>query len=130
MRSKFLFFIATLFMMQAHAAIIEQPLADPAKETQAREMFRALRCVVCEGQSLAESDAKLAVQMRSRIRVQLAAGKTPEEIYAGFQRSYGDRILMNPPLDANTLLLWAMPLLLLVLGGGLIWRMTRRVEGV
>lgn len=112
----------------AWATAIERPLADPAQEAAARQLFGALKCVVCEGQSLADSDAKLAVQMRARIRQLLAEGKKPEEVLAIFREGYGDTILMAPPMAGNAVLLWVLPALLLAVGAGALWRYTR-VQG-
>lgn len=115
-----------LLTTHAFAATIEQPLPNPAQEAQARTLFHALKCVVCEGQSLAESDAALAAQMRARIRAMVAEGKSEAEILAFFRASYGDRILLTPPLQADTYLLWLAPLFLLTIGGIILWRVTRR----
>ena len=108
----------------AAAAIIEQPLQDPTQEQTARTIFHDLRCVVCEGQSLAESDAPLAGQMRAHVRSLVAEGKSPDEIRDFFRARYGEQILMRPPVGGRTALLWLAPLLLLLIGGGLIWRTT------
>jgi cytochrome c-type biogenesis protein CcmH len=113
----------------ATAAVVEVPLADPAQEQEARTLFRALRCAVCEGQSVADSDATLAAEMRAHIRTMVHEGKTPDEILTYFKNSYGDRILMQPPVAARTMLLWLAPLVLLIVGGRLIWRITRTGDG-
>ncbi len=125
MRSSVLVFVLMAWMAGgAWAARIEKPLADPVAEQQARTLFSALKCVVCEGQSLADSDAQLAVQMRAQIREMMGSGKSPEEVLAFFRASYGDRILMQPPLQQATALLWLAPMLVLLLGGFVIWRIT------
>jgi cytochrome c-type biogenesis protein CcmH len=126
MRVSFLAFISVLLMATAHAAIIEQPLPTPAQEAQARAIFHELKCVVCEGQSLAESDAALAGQMRARIRAMVADGKSETQILDFFRTSYGERILLTPPLENDTALLWIAPILLLMVGAVIVWRMTRR----
>ena len=127
MRRRILVLLAALFVAcAADAATIEQPLADPVQEQQARALFYELRCAVCEGQSLADSDASLAVEMRAYIRRLVASGATPDEILSKFRASYGDRILMKPPLDAQTVALWFAPILLLIGGGVLVWRATRQ----
>ena len=118
-----------LFCVTAHAATIEKPLENPKQEQTARELFRELRCMVCEGQSLAESDAVLAIQMREHIRTLVASGETHDAILHEFERDYGQRILMNPPIETTTLLLWAAPFLLLLLGMVIITRATRKREG-
>lgn len=130
MRRNLLALVALLFFAQAQAAVIEQPLPNPVQEQQARAIFRQLRCMVCEGQSLAESDATLAVQMRARIRDMLAHGETPDAILQSFAQSYGERILLAPPLAPRTWALWALPLVLLGMGSFLVWRATYRKDDV
>jgi cytochrome c-type biogenesis protein CcmH len=114
-----------LLFTQSHAASIEQPLADPAQEHTARAIFHELKCVVCEGQSLADSDAALAKNMRSHVRQLLADGKSHAEIIEFFRTRYGEEILLAPPFTASTWLLWLAPLLLLLAGGALVWRATQ-----
>ncbi len=110
----------------AFAASIERPLPDAAQEQQAEAVFHELRCVVCEGQSVADSDATLAAQMRAEVRTRIAAGDTPDAVLAYFKANYGAQILMTPPLESSTALLWLAPLLLLILGGWGVYRATRR----
>ncbi len=109
----------------AHAATIEQPLPNAAQEQTARHIFTELRCVVCEGQSVAESDASLAGEMRQHVRRLVAAGESEPAILAEFRADYGDRILLTPPLESSTAPLWLAPLLLLLLGAAIVWRATR-----
>ena len=82
--------------------------------------------MVCEGQSVADSDATLAAQMRAEVRTRIAAGDTPDAVLAYFKANYGAQILMTPPLESSTALLWLAPLLLLILGGWGVYRATRR----
>ena len=124
MRRSFLFSAIMVWSLAAQALTLDQPLANPAQEAQAQQLFHALRCVVCEGQSLAESDAMLAVQMRARARQMLREGETQARILTYFRERYGDRIVMTPPLAPRTGLLWAAPLLLLLLGGVILWHRT------
>ena len=129
MRASLAMIAALAWLGTAHAASIDQPLMDAAQEKTAHSVFRELRCVVCAGQSLAESDATLAIQMRAHVRELVAQGKTEDEILAHFRARYGDQILLTPPLEEKTALLWLAPLLLL--GGGVyaVWRMTRQKNG-
>ncbi len=113
-----------LWSLSAAAITLDVPLSDPVKEAQAQEIFHALRCVVCEGQSLAESNAVLAVQMRAHVRTMLAEQQSEEAILTFFRSRYGDQIVMEPPFSLRTLLLWMGPLLLLGVGGWLVWRRT------
>lgn len=110
----------------AQALVIDTRLDDPAREAQAQELFHDLRCVVCEGQSLAESDAVFAQQMRREIREQLQNGDSPQAIKDYFVARYGAQILQSPPLAANTYFLWAMPVLFLLIGA---WLMRPRRHG-
>lgn len=120
--------IAILFTSFAHAAMIDRPLKDSVQEQTARAIFRELRCVVCDGQSLAESDAVLALQMREHVRSMVVEGKSRDEILAYFRERYGEHILLTPPLEPYTALLWLGPLLMLAVGGVLVWRVTRPKE--
>ncbi len=88
-------------------------------------MFHELKCVVCEGQSLAESDADFAVAMRAHIRRMVGEGSSKQQVRDYFTARYGDRVLLNPPLNPATLLLWFGPLLLIFLGAIFLWRNTR-----
>lgn len=114
----------------AHAAMIEQPLADSDQEAAARTLFQQLKCVVCEGQSLADSDATLALQMRAQIREKLSQGESPQAVETYFRTRYGDRILLAPPWAARTGFLWLAPILIVGLGGCVLWRKTRHEGGV
>lgn len=98
----------------------DKPLPDPAMEAQARVFMRDVRCVVCQSQSIDESDAEIAAQLRNAIREQMAAGKSPDEIRAFLVARYGDFVLLKPPFKASTLLLWGGPFLLVAIGIGFI----------
>ena len=98
----------------AHYANVQ--LADPAKEASARALMETLRCLVCQGQSIADSDAELAGDMRALIRQRIAAGETPPAVQAWLVRRYGSWVSYDPPLDRFTWLLWAAPLLFLGVG--------------
>lgn len=126
MRTLLSLFATLLLSFGAYAATIEKPMPDAAQEARARALFVELKCVVCEGQSLADSDATLARQMRERIREQLAEGKTDAEIVTFFRIAYGDRILMKPPVETTTMPLWLTPILLLVIGGWIVRRNTQK----
>lgn len=117
--------VMLLASLPASALVLDTALADPAQEAQAQTLFHGLRCVVCEGQSLADSDATFAVQMRADIRSRLQQGDTAEAIRTDYVARYGASILMQPPLNAATALLWAMPALLVILGSVLTYRRTR-----
>lgn len=92
------------------------PLSDPALESRARKLMKDVRCVVCQAQSIDESDAGIASDMRRLIRSEIAGGKTDEEIRRYLADRYGDFVLFKPPFKPATALLWAGPFLLLGLG--------------
>jgi cytochrome c-type biogenesis protein CcmH len=96
------------------------PLADPALEARAKALQRELRCVVCQGQSIDESNAPLAADMRRLIREQIEQGKSDDQIKDFFVVRYGTFVLMNPPVGSDTYLLWFGPLVLVLIGGTVI----------
>jgi cytochrome c-type biogenesis protein CcmH len=99
---------------------------DPALERRAMALERELRCLVCQNQTLAESNAPLAMDLRNQIREQLAAGKSEREITDYLVARYGDFVLYRPPLKGTTLFLWAGPFLFLLGGFYLLVRVVRR----
>ncbi|MEG3124714.1 cytochrome c-type biogenesis protein [Sphingomonas sp. GB1N7] len=94
-------------------------LRDPAKETLARDLMGTLRCLVCQGQSIADSDAEMAGDMRSLVRQRILAGEKPTDIRDALIASYGDYVTYDPPFNWLTAPLWLMPLLLIGIGGWL-----------
>ncbi|MBN8839881.1 MAG: cytochrome c-type biogenesis protein CcmH [Sphingomonadales bacterium] len=91
-------------------------LPDPAQEVKAKALMETVRCVVCQGQSIADSDADMAGDMRAMIRQRIEAGESPAQIRKWLIARYGDYITYDPPLSAVTLPLWLAPLVLLGLG--------------
>lgn len=91
-------------------------LPDPAQEHRARALMDTIRCLVCQGQSIADSDADLAGDMRAMIRARIAAGERPDTVRAWLIRRYGAWVSYRPPLDLATVVLWAAPLLFLGVG--------------
>ncbi len=91
-------------------------LPDPRAEAQARALMGELRCVVCQGQSIADSDADMAADMRALVRQRIAKGEKPEAIRHWLVERYGDYVSYDPPLSGATALLWATPILLLAIG--------------
>ena len=104
----------------------EDLLPDPAQEERAREIGRELRCMVCQNQSIEDSDADLAHQLRHIVREQVAAGRSNEDIVRFLHDRYGDFVLLRPPVNGATLLLWATPALALMLGVGTVLLLRRR----
>jgi len=98
------------------AALANTQLRDPAQEAKARDLMATLRCLVCQGQSIADSDASMAGDMRALVRSRIAAGETPDSVRAWLIERYGDYVSYDPPLGAATWPLWLAPIALLVLG--------------
>ena len=107
----------------------EAPLADPTAEARARALMHESRCLVCQGESIAESGADLARDLRRLVREQVAAGRSDEQIRAYLKARYGDWILLRPPFDARTLVLWIGPPLLLLVLLIALFRRWRRAAG-
>ena len=104
-------------------------LADPALENRARTLSKQLRCLVCQNQSIDDSDADLAKDLRREVRTQLVQGKTDAAILADLHAKYGDFVLLAPPMAKNTLALWLAPIGFLLLGIGITLGMRQRASG-
>jgi cytochrome c-type biogenesis protein CcmH len=100
-------------------------LADTAQESRAQALGRELRCMVCQNQSIEDSDADLARDLRRIVREQITAGRSDAEVMRFVHDRYGDFVLLRPPVNAGTALLWATPVLALA-GGALLVRGLRR----
>lgn len=90
------------------------PGVSPEVEAEARELGKSLRCVVCQNQSIEESAAPLAADMRNLVRERLAAGQSRDQVIAYMTDRYGNFVLMQPPFQLDTLILWLGPLILLI----------------
>ena len=125
--------ISLLMMMLAapplYAISPEEQLPDPVLEERARTLSGQLRCLVCQNQSIEDSDAELAVDLRYEVRRQLVEGKSDAVILDGLRNRYGDYILLNPPVTATTYLLWGAPILIVLFGCGLLWVYRRSSAG-
>jgi cytochrome c-type biogenesis protein CcmH len=97
-------------------------------EQRAREIGKELRCLVCQNQSIEDSDASLARDLRKIVREQLERGASDAEVMSFVHSRYGDFVLLRPPVKLATLLLWATPLLALLGGLVAIWRLRRRAS--
>jgi cytochrome c-type biogenesis protein CcmH len=97
-------------------------LADPAKEAEATELMTELRCLVCQGQSIHDSDAEMAGDMRHLVRTRIEAGESPDQVRAFLIDRYGSWVSYQPRLDRQTFVLWLAPLVLLLAGGFLVLR--------
>lgn len=91
-------------------------LPDPRQEAQAKALMETVRCLVCQGQSIADSDAEMAGDMRSLIRERIQAGESPDQIRDWLVSRYGNWVTYDPPLEPVTWPLWAAPILLLLAG--------------
>ena len=111
----------------AYAAGTAAPaVADPALEVRVLAIAAELRCLVCQNESIAASHAELAVDLRTQIREQLQQGRSTEQILTFMADRYGEFVLYRPPLKAQTILLWAGPFALLLLGGFALFRHARQ----
>jgi len=103
--------------MPAYANEAAPAADDPALEQRVTRLTAELRCLVCQNQSLADSHADLAIDLKNQVRSQMKAGKSDAEIRDYMVARYGDFVLYRPPLKSNTVLLWAGPFVLLAVGG-------------
>lgn len=118
MRRWVLGLVCALLLAGPVAAVLpEEQLADPVLEARARAISQELRCVVCQNQSIDDSDAPLAADLRAIVRERLTAGDSDDEVMAYVVARYGNFVRLRPPLDPQTLVLWAAPLLVLIPGG-------------
>jgi cytochrome c-type biogenesis protein CcmH len=106
-----MFFVAP----QSFAVLPEEILNDPALEARARVISQDLRCLVCQNQSIDDSNAPLARDLRVIVRERLTAGATNEQVFDYVVSRYGNYVLLNPPLQSDTFLLWASPFIMLVI---------------
>ena len=114
--------LAPFAAWSGEAAPTEQ---DPLHERRAVSLSEQLRCLVCQNQSIADSNAELAVDLRRQIREQIKAGRSDSEIKDFMVQRYGDFVLYNPPWKTTTVLLWGGPLLLLAIGAVVLARNLR-----
>jgi cytochrome c-type biogenesis protein CcmH len=112
--------LAAFFSAGAFAEPSPGALPNPAQEARARALQKEFRCVVCQGESLDESRAPLAADLRKLIRARIVAGESDEQIKQFLVSRYGDFILMKPPLQPDTYVLWFGPALVLVVGAGVV----------
>lgn len=121
--------LLALFLCLATPALAQdRNFADPALEARAHHLQRQLRCMVCQGQSIDESDAPLAQDLRRLVREQIAAGKSDGEILEFLHARFGDFVLMQPPVQPYTWLLWLAPLLALGAAGATAWMVISKAK--
>ena len=117
--------ILTLCVSPAFAVRPDEMLADPALEVRARQVGEELRCLVCRNQSIEDSEADLAHDLRVLVRDRIKAGDSNDQAIAFVHARYGDFVLLRPPFQADTLLLWGGPLIVLFAGAFAVWRFCR-----
>jgi cytochrome c-type biogenesis protein CcmH len=114
--------LAALLLLSSAALAVEpsEQLADPALEARARALSQELRCQVCQNQSIDDSNAPLAADLRRLVRERLQAGDSDRAVLDFLVQRYGDNVLLRPPLRLDTALLWFGPLALLLVAGAAI----------
>ena len=120
--------VALLIAGPAFAVQPDEILQDPVLEARARALSGTLRCVVCQNQSIDDSDAPLARDLRLLIREHLVQGETDGQIVDYVVARYGDFVLLKPRLNASTWALWATPFVVLSIGIAALWRRRRKAE--
>ena len=114
------------FVVPAHAVRPDEMLPDPTLEARARDIGKDLRCLVCRNQSIDDSEADLAHDLRVLVRQRLSAGDSDQQVIDYVVSRYGDFVLLKPPFETSTLLLWGGPALLLLIGAIGMRRFVRR----
>ena len=121
--------LAAIGFSAAHAVLPDEVMSDPAKEARARNLSRELRCMVCQNQSIDDSEAPLARDIRLLVRERIAAGDSDGQVIDFLVARYGEFVLLKPRFERQTLLLWLIPPLLLIGGGLGLWLHARRRVG-
>lgn len=127
-------FLCMLLLLSAHALAVEpnERLADPGLEARARAISATLRCLVCQNESIDDSSADLAHDIRVLVRQRLLAGETDAQVRQAIVDRYGQFVLLKPPVEPATWLLWFGPLAMLLVGfaGVVLWLNRRRVAPI
>ena len=135
MKNKTFIIIISIFLIQffsnnSYTVEPDEVLKDPKQELRARNISKNIRCMVCQNQSIDESIAPLAKDLRILIRNKIKNGKQDKEIYKFLTDRYGDFILLKPPFKLSTLLLWLLPLVFFVIGILLVFLHNKRSKQV
>jgi cytochrome c-type biogenesis protein CcmH len=101
-------------------------LEDPALQARFERITQELRCLVCQNESIADSNVELASDLRRQVREMLIAGKSDDSIFGFMTDRYGEFVRFRPPLEPKTLLIWGAPFIMLLLGGGIVFRIVRQ----
>jgi len=133
-KKKFIIIISILliqiFWNNSFAVEPDEILKNPKQELRARNISKNIRCMVCQNQSIDESDAMLAKDLRILIRSQIKDGKNDKEIYKFLTDRYGDFILLKPPLKLTTLALWILPFIFLLMGISIIFYYNKKSKKI
>ena len=121
-----MFIVLVMIGSPAYAVQPDEIMPDAAKELRARNLSRELRCMVCQNQSIDDSEAPLARDLRLLVRERIAAGDSDRQVLDFLVARYGEFVLLKPRLEPDTLLLWLLPPLALAGGGLALWRFGRR----
>ena len=119
------FMILALFSSAALAMVELEPLSSPELQQRYQVLIEELRCPKCQNQNLADSNSPISADMRNEIRLQLEQGNSDRQIKDFLVERYGNFVLYKPPVDTNTVLLWIAPLLLLLIAGFVVFRISR-----
>ncbi len=118
--------VVLVMASSAHAVQPDEIMSDPAQEARARDLSRGLRCMVCQNQSIDDSSAPLARDLRLLVRERIASGDSDQQVLDFLVARYGDFVLLKPPFETRTLPLWLLTPLLLAGGGLALWGYSRR----
>ncbi len=124
-----LLFAVSLSFAALAVAVDDKPLKDPAKEAIARALMKEIRCLVCQNQSIEDSNADLAKDLRQIVRERVSLGDSPENVRAYLVDRYGDWVLLEPPVNQSTYLLWASPFLFLAIVVLVLVRARKKTDG-
>lgn len=128
MRALMIILVFVLGFGGAQAVQPDEILSDPVLETRAREISARLRCMVCQNQSIDDSDATLARDLRLLVRERLVAGDSDNAVIQYMVDRYGEFVLLEPRFYSRTWLLWSAPLVLLLFGALVMWRRSKRLD--
>src|ERR1700759_3710638 len=118
--------LAAIGVSQVRAVLPDEVMSDPAKEARARQLSQELRCMVCQNQSIDDSEAPLARDIRLLVRERIASGDSDAQVIDFLVARYGEVVLLRPRFERQTLLLWLVPPLVLFGGGLVLWLQARR----
>jgi cytochrome c-type biogenesis protein CcmH len=124
---RILIVLAALSCMQAAGALdVNGQIEDPVLQDRFERITKELRCLVCQNESIADSNAELAVDLRDQVREMLVAGKSDGDIFKFMTDRYGEFVRFAPPLEAKTALIWGAPFIMLIVAGVIIVRIARQ----